>query len=455
MLEFTVRGPTGPAVVYRFESDLVRVGRASGNHLVLGDEEASRFHAELEATGEGWVLRDLGSRNGLHLNGTALTGERALTVGDVVRIGRTELVFGRAEAGAEPEGTGGRTRDSDWSGRGSGSGPREPVLVGSSSPMQSLRERVQALAATDITVLVTGESGTGKELVARLLHRQSARLEGPLLVVNCPALPGTLLDSELFGVEEGVATGVQARPGRLELSQGGTVFLDEVGDLEPAAQARLLRFLQERVIERVGGRKEIRVDARVVAATNQDLKAAVEAGSFRADLYHRLVAAVIELPPLRERAEDVSELAEFFLARPSGPERSLGEDASSRLRAYAWPGNVRELEQVIELARHLAKGATIGAADLPDALTGAAATGGGALEDAWSRIVGGGESFWELVHAPFLARELSKAEVRAFVERAWREGGDSYKGAAKLLGLDGEYKRLMNFVDHHGLGVKR
>jgi transcriptional regulator with GAF, ATPase, and Fis domain len=243
---------------------------------------------------------------------------------------------------------------------------RTPGLAG-------LVDQLRSVAPTPTTVLVHGETGTGKELVARALHRLSARRDRPLVRVNCAALSASLVESELFGHERGAYTGAaQRRLGRFELAQGGTLFLDEIGELPPEIQPKLLRVLQERELERVGGTQTVRVDVRIVAATNRDLAREVEAGRFRADLYYRLAVFPIEVAPLRARKGDIDPLARAFardLSRRLGkPLRGLAPRALARLKAYDWPGNVRELYNVIERASIVARHDLIDDADLPQLL---------------------------------------------------------------------------------------
>jgi len=218
------------------------------------------------------------------------------------------------------------------------------AIVGTHPRVRAIVQLIEEIRDTSVNVLVTGETGTGKELIARAIHGSSPRAGGPFVALNCAALPAELVESELFGIESGVATGVQARAGKFEQAEGGTLFLDEIGDLPAAAQAKILRALQERIVERVGGRNPVPVDVRVVAATNRDLGG----GDFRADLYYRLKVVHIETPALREIPEDIPLLAGRLLARKCAdlgrePKR-LAPDAVRRLRAHAWPGNVRELE---------------------------------------------------------------------------------------------------------------
>jgi transcriptional regulator with PAS, ATPase and Fis domain len=220
------------------------------------------------------------------------------------------------------------------------------------------------------TVLLVGESGTGKELVARAIHRNSPRRERPLVAVSCAAIPETLLESELFGYERGAFTGATARrTGLIEEADRSTLFLDEIGELDPTMQAKILRFLQERKVRRVGGREDIRVDARVIAATNRDLDAEIRRGKFREDLYYRLNWIRITLPPLRERSTDIPELVEHFIAKSNAAAgkavRGIATEALRVLMGFPWPGNVRQLESVIDRAVLLTEGEVIGVDDLP------------------------------------------------------------------------------------------
>ena len=244
----------------------------------------------------------------------------------------------------------------------------DEILVGDAPAMRRAKELVARAAASRVNVLVTGESGTGKELAAKLLHAGSPRREGPFLALNCAAVPESLLESELFGIERGVATGVEARIGKFELANGGTIFLDEIGDTPLAIQAKLLRVLQEREIERIGGRAKVPVDVRVVSATHQDLASEIRSGRFREDLFYRLRVVEIHMPALRDHREDIPRLAGHFLARIAAREGrrapTLSRDAVKALLDYPFPGNVRELENLLEGAAALVSGDTIEAADL-------------------------------------------------------------------------------------------
>jgi len=244
-------------------------------------------------------------------------------------------------------------------------------LIGSSLPIRILRDRIERVAATDFTALIEGESGTGKELVARQIHELSRRRHAPFVAVNCAAIVETLLEAELFGIEERTATGVRGRRGKFERADDGTLFLDEVSDLSQAAQAKLLRAIQELAVERVGGFGSKRVDTRIIVASNRPLAMLVEQGRFRLDLYYRLNGVDVHVPPLRQRRDDVIELARYFLERHrTFRPLSLSEAATDALLAYDWPGNVRELERVIERAVALAGGPFLELEDLPPALLG-------------------------------------------------------------------------------------
>ena len=248
-------------------------------------------------------------------------------------------------------------------------------LVGRSQMLEQLFSVIEKVADTPSTVLISGESGTGKELVARALHEHSARRDGPFIRINCAAIPKTLIESELFGYDKGAFTGaVSQKPGRFELADKGTLFLDEIGEIPSEMQVKLLRVLQESEFERVGGIKTIKVDVRLVAATNRELAREVQAGSFREDLFYRLNVVPIHLPPLRERKEDIPLLVEHFLSRFNERLKkrieSVSPEALDRLTGHAWPGNIRELENVLERSILFAEGPILRAADLPPELGG-------------------------------------------------------------------------------------
>ena len=242
------------------------------------------------------------------------------------------------------------------------------LMVGDSPKMQRVIDLVARVADSQASVLIRGESGTGKEMVARLIHGNSPRKDGPFVAINCAALPETLLESELFGIERGVATGVEARPGKFELAKGGTIFLDEIGDIPLTLQAKLLRVLQEREIEKLGGRRRIPVDVRILSATHRNLEEMNERGEFRQDLYYRLKVVEIVLPPLRERKEDIPKLVRYFLDKYGKREGlhdvRITQEALQKLMRYSFPGNVRELENQIEGALALTTDPVIDPGDL-------------------------------------------------------------------------------------------
>ncbi len=254
-------------------------------------------------------------------------------------------------------------------------GQRYRLIVGESSKMNDCADLAKKAAGSKSTVLLLGESGTGKEIFARAIHNWSERKDEPYVTINCVGLSKELLESELFGHEPGAFTGAhQLKRGKMELAHGGTVFFDEVGDISVELQAKLLRFLQEREFERVGGTKPISVDIRVIAATNSDLEASVTIGRFREDLFHRLNVVPITLPPLRERREDIPALSQFFLQKYATETRkivsAISQEAQEKLAAYDWPGNVRELANAIERAVVLGSGLEIGPEDLPNRVVG-------------------------------------------------------------------------------------
>lgn len=263
-------------------------------------------------------------------------------------------------------------------------------LLGTGSRMQVVFESIRKVATTDAPVLILGESGTGKEMTARAIHQRSGRKNGPFVAINCSAIPESLIESELFGHEKGSFTGAHAqRKGRIEVASGGTLFLDEIGEVPLPIQVKLLRFLQEQTIERVGGRQEINVDARVIAATNADLKKGMSSGSFREDLFYRLAVVQILLPALRERDDDIVLLAQSFLQRFAGESGkqglTFGPDALRAIRQHPWPGNVRELQNRVKRAVIMSEGKRLTAMDL-ELASGGGAPQGTTLKEARERL---------------------------------------------------------------------
>ncbi len=297
------------------------------------------------------------------------------------------------------------------------SGVTEPFkgVIAASPEMLSICRGVERVATSDVSVLLTGESGTGKEVLARALHQASNRKDGPFCAINCAAIPENLLESELFGHEKGAFTGaIKQQVGKIETAESGTLMLDEIGDMPLALQAKMLRFLQERKVERVGGRKTIEVDVRIVSATNMDLADAIKEGTFREDLYYRLNEISFHVPPLRERTGDVLLLAKYYLAKLSAQLEKKGKefssDAISAIEAYDWPGNVRELENKLKRAVVLSEGHVIMPLDLD-------------LEAVEGRIA-----------FPTLKQVRERAEVDV-VNQALTISGGNVSQAAKLLGV--------------------
>ena len=292
------------------------------------------------------------------------------------------------------------------------------LMVGDSPKMQRVIDLAARVADSQANVLIRGESGTGKEMVARLIHGNSPRKDGPFVAINCAALPETLLESELFGIERGVATGVEARPGKFELARGGTVSLDEVGDIPLALQAKLLRVLQEREIEKLGGRRRIPVDVRILSATHRNLEEMIERSEFRQDLYYRLKVVEIVLPPLRERKEDIPKLVRFFLDKYGKREGlrdvRITQDALQKLMRYQFAGNVRELENLIEGALALTTDPVIDSGDLLLPISVSATAG----EE--------------------LSADLPKLNElqRRYITRVLAFTGGNMSKAAKILGVD-------------------
>ncbi len=313
-------------------------------------------------------------------------------------------------------------------------------FIGVSPAFQTMMELVKKVADSSATILIQGESGSGKEGVARTIHQQSPRRDGPFVAVNCAALPETLLESELFGYEKGAFTGAAGRrEGRFELADGGTLFLDEVADLSPVTQPKILRVLQEGEFERVGGTKTIRVDVRIVTATNRDLAAMVREKRFREDLFYRLNVITINVPPLRDRRGDIPVLAQHFLrvyaAKNNRQDKGFSDDALGCLEAYAWPGNVRELENVVERAVVLARGARIEVSHLPESVADRSVTlvresGQGRTAELPSGAVAPEGVFTIRVGTP-----LAEVEQRLLEETLKLTKGNKTL-AARLLGID-------------------
>ncbi len=318
------------------QGEVIRVGKGEDNDLVITDETVSRYHFEIVRDAKGYLLRDLQSTNGTFLDGAEIR-EAYIRAGAVIAAGAAELKFSPFEERIQ-------ILPSEKEKLGS--------MVGRSQKVRQIFGLIERIAPTDATVLIEGETGTGKDILARSIHQLSKRKDAPFVVVDCGAVSGTLIESELFGHEKGAFTGASTqRLGAFEYANGGTVFLDELGELSLDLQPKLLRVLEQREIRRVGGSQTIKVDLRVIAATRMDLRSEIEKGKFREDLYFRLNVVPIVSPALRDRKDDIPLLVRHFLkdlAHEDAPE--LTEASLAALMAHDWPGNVRELRNVLERA---------------------------------------------------------------------------------------------------------
>jgi len=410
-----VRGPDAGASV-RLESEETTVGTGAGATLVLTDATVSRHHLSLQALADGWLVTDLDSTNGTRLDGRRI---RAAYVapGDKIQLGATTL---RLEADK-------RAVDLALSERGSFG-----RLIGKSIAARRLFALLERVAPETATVLLSGETGSGKDLAAEALHEAGPRAAGPFVVVDCGALVDNLLESELFGHEKGAFTGaVSARAGAFEQADGGTLFLDEIGELPRDLQPKLLRVLERREIRRIGAIEPRAVDVRILAATNRDLKVAVNQGLFREDLFHRINVVSIRVPPLRERMDDVPLLAEHLWREQTGdPHEVLPDALRSAFLAYHWPGNVRELRNKVERAAMLVRA--------------------GRYTDALSGI---GEV---RLDAPFPFREAKAAAIESF-ERTYlkallERARGNISEAARIAAMDRVH--LTRLVQKHQLGKR-
>jgi transcriptional regulator with PAS, ATPase and Fis domain len=327
--------------------------------------------------------------------------------------------------------------------------------------MATLRAQIEEVAPSDSKVLVTGESGSGKELVAREIHAASPRARRALVVVNCAGLPEPLLESELFGHVRGSFSGAyRDKPGKLELGHGGTVFLDEIGDMSPRMQALLLRFMETGEIQKVGSHDDPkRVQVRIVAATNKNVQELVAEGGLRQDLFYRLNVVHLEVPPLRERRDDIAALVTHFLAqlhRPNGAAvRGITPDAIGVLQAYSWPGNVRELQNTVERMLVRSHGDVIAVSDVP--LEILAASKGDKrpfrerrrtiVDDLFARMLQEQQSFWNVVYPVYMRRDLTRDQLRDLVERGLRHAGGNYRIVASMFNIHAkQYKKFLNFL---------
>jgi DNA-binding NtrC family response regulator len=334
---------SGPdaGLVRDVEAAVIRIGARRGNDVQLTDSKVSGLHCEIRLDDRGYRLRDLDSTNGTYVSSLRIN-DVYIGAGAQIALGGTRLKFEPLGESVEIE-----LADTD----------RFGSMIGRSVKMRELFARLEKLARTDTTVLVTGETGAGKELVAEALHDYSPREKGPFVVLDCGSIPPNLIESELFGHERGAFTGAtSSHAGAFERAHGGTVFLDEIGELPLGMQPKLLRVLERKEVRRVGGSNTIQVDVRICAATNRDLGVEVNRGRFREDLYYRLAVARVHVPPLRERKDDLPLLIEHILqTTPGGETASIAQETIDLMMKHDWPGNVRELRNVIERAVLLAE----------------------------------------------------------------------------------------------------
>ena len=344
----------------------------------------------------------------------------------------------------------------------------EPQLtfVGSAPAIVALNDQIDRAARSDAKVLITGESGTGKEVVARLIHERSRRRQNPLTTINCAGIPDSLLESELFGFRRGSFTGaLRNKPGLLEKTHGGTLFMDEVGEMSVRMQGTVLRFLETGEIQPIGGEHVgRRVDVRIVAATNCDLDDHVSSRAFRLDLYYRLNVIHLHIPPLHQRSEDVAPLLQHFIdmfsRRYQTPHREVSAAALECLTRYAWPGNVRQLKNVVERLIVSGEGGPIAVDELPPEIQGSVSeqrlqselqpVTRSRADEVFDRMVEGGESFWSVVYGPFMTRDLTRDDVRLIVGRGLQLTRGNYAGLMKTFNMTPEdYKRFLNFLRKH------
>ena len=402
------------------DKERLRCGAHPTNDLVLAeDRTASRHHFEIINTERGWLLVDLHSTNGTFLEGRRI--ERAyLSPGAQVRAGSSTLAFTPIdeEVALEPD------RDGELCG-----------LVGQSVAMRQVFALIKRIAPMDVSVIIGGETGTGKELVARAIHELSGRKRGPMVVLDCGAIPPNLIESELFGHEKGAFTGALTdRPGAFERAQGGTIFLDELGELRLDLQPKLLRVLENREVRRVGGNDVLEVDCRVIAATNRDLVKEIAAGTFREDLFFRLSVIHLQLPPLRERREDIALILKRALADPEvlarhGP-KHLSPDTLALLAAYPWPGNVRELMNVLSHVLAFSEGPQVLPEHLPPRLRGQAHDGGLSFNEHLT-FKDAKEQLLETFEREYVTSVLTRCEGN--LSRAARESGLHRKSIERLV----------------------
>lgn len=417
---------------HAFDSLGVRIGAGPGNDIILADPTVSSVHLELAATERGYRVRDLGSTNGTRVQGVRVV-EAMLEDGQTVHAGEVPLRF---EVGRDKVSQPISEKDEFFG------------AVGRAATTKAIFSRAERVAKTDATVLITGETGTGKEVFAWSIYEASKRAGKPFVVVDCGAIARNLIESELFGHEKGAFTGAHARRiGAFERASGGTLFLDEIGELELDLQPKLLRALERREIVRVGGQETLKVDDRIIAATNRDLRSMVARGEFREDLYYRLAVVTLELPPLRERREDIEALVVHFVKDLGAQMSDLPAGALDRFLEHSWPGNCRELKNAVERAVVLGETKFLGAVGQRSA-----AAAGGAPSTPPSE---GASGVFTVVEDR--AYKEQKADVVAdfeerYVRLLMREHQGNVSAAARRAGID--RMSLHKIIARYGLDAR-
>ncbi len=424
-----IKGPD-KGTILESDKNRIQIGKKTDNDLILSDQTVSRNHVEIRQQPNGYALKDLDSTNGSFIDGMRVR-EVFLKPGQVFQIGDTEIEFMPLDEKVEIK-------------------PSESIkfgaIIGQSVKMREIFAVCEKIAATDATVVIEGETGTGKELIARELHLRSHRKNKPFNVFDCSAVPPNLIESELFGHEKGSFTGASAtRQGLFELSHTGSIFLDELGELTLDLQPKLLRVLEQREIRRVGGNRPIKIDVRVIAATNRDLEQEVKKGKFREDLYYRLSVVKIRLPPLRERREDIPLIVEHILEHGQFNQsngrrkvRRFSDDAMQAMKAYDWPGNVRELVNAIERSVSMVEGEVVKPADLPDPVKAKVGV-------VVPRASSGGEGLTIDTHRPFKEAKEDWIQVfeKDYVVDLLKRNDQNISRAAREAEIDRKYLRRL------------
>jgi transcriptional regulator with GAF, ATPase, and Fis domain len=424
----------GVWVEHVFDQSVVTIGAMDDNVLSLPDETVSRYHCRIYQEGNAYVLEDLGSTNGTFINKVRIK-EGYLKPGCQIGIGKTRLEFQSIDERVHIQPS---------------ADDRFGDIIGNNAKMRELFGILDKIAPTDTTVVIEGETGTGKEVVAQTIHQRSRRADKPFIVFDCSAVPDNLIESELFGHEKGSFTGaIMARQGLFEMANGGTIFLDELGELSLELQPKLLRVLEMREVRRVGGTRSMKVDVRVIAATNRSLEHEVREGRFRQDLYYRLSVVRLFLPPLRDRTEDIPLLVRHFLRdsrfNRDGQGRmrisAMSRDTQEAMLAHGWPGNVRELLNVIERACSFAETDIIELVDLPAQLVGSEHMQ--RLADLRPQVLDDRQDVSELGTFKDAKEQWVTAFERDYIRKLLERNGHNISHAAREAEIDRKYFRKL------------